>query len=236
MMKARQSKKVRKKVTIEDIQPTVRAITMCENHTATVMDNGHLHSRMFQEIAHQCMAHMDDMLAQSKKSRKTAGSIRVIEPLAVLDQFLDVHAEISEIARRTRMTIGLEEAAHHILDWLVLTDIQEILGRGPKEIAALVCAVARFIAATGDPKHAFASLSPKLRAITTHFVDDGAYHAEIARVAEKVICNCGDPLQMMPIPGEEPDDCMERIATIAPCLKLRSPVSWDDLPIPSPFM
>lgn len=236
MMQKRRERKARGKVTIEDVQPAVRAITMCENHVASVMENGHKNSRMFQEIARQCVAHMAESLAKGQREGKRAGSVELIEPLAALDMLLDIHAEVSELSKRLRIAEGLEEAAHHILDWLTLTDIHEILGRDPKASAPLILAAARLIAETGDPKHAFAGLAPKLRRAASGFADDEAYDKEIARLAEKALSNCGDPLHMMPVPGQEPDDCEERLAKLAPALKLRSPVSPQDLPTPSPFM
>lgn len=234
MTKSRQDKKTPTRITFGDTQPVVRVITMCENHIVSTMDNGHKNSRMFQQIARQCVEHMAGALAESQHAGKAAGSITIIEPIDALDMLLDIHAAIGETSKRLRITKGLEEAAHHILDWLTLTDIHEILGRNPSERAAHILAVARLIAATGDPKFSFATLAPKLQAIG-RYADDTAYTAEISRLAELALTNCGDPTQMMPIPGKEPEDCVEHLAELAPVLKLRSPILPDDLSMPSPF-
>lgn len=235
MTKARKARKVRAHVTFGDLQPTVRALTMCENHIASVMDNGHKNSRMFQAIAQQCVEHMADALKESERAGKAAGSITVIEPVDALEMLLDIHAAIGETAKRLRVAEGLEEAAHHILDWLVLTDVHEILGRNPNERATHILAVARLIAATGNPRYPFAALAPKLQAISG-YADASNYNTEIARLAELILTNCGDPIQMMPVPGKEPENCIARLAELAPSLKSRSPLSFDDLSTPSPFI
>ncbi len=235
MTAERKKKKTRTRVTIADMQPVVRVLTMCENHTTSVMDNGHKNSRMFQEIARQCVEYTAVALTKSARSGKAAGSITIIEPLDALDMLLDLHAAIGTLAKRLRATEGLEEAAHHILDWLALTDINEILGREPSERAAHLLAVARLIAATGNPKRPFTALAPKLRTVSG-YADDKAYETETARLAELALTNCSDPIQMMPIPGKEPDDCDERLAALAPKLKSRSPLTLGDLSLPSPFI
>ena len=236
MMKARRGRNVREGVTIEDIQPTVRAITMCENHTVSVMENGHKNSRMFQWIARQCMEYMAKSLAESNAYEHTTGSVTIVEPLDALDMLLDVHAGVDVLAKRLRIDSGLTEAAHHILDWLMLTDIHDILGRDPKESAVFMLAAARLIATTGmgDKKHMFTRLVVKLQAESGFTEND--FDKEVARLARKALCNCGDPVQMMPIPGREPDDCEDRLIAFAPCIKIQSPISLDDLPVPSPFM
>lgn len=235
MTAERKKKKSRLRVTISDLQPVVRVLTMCENHIASVMDNGHKNSRLFQQIARQCVEHMASEFEEGKRSGKAVGSITIIEPVDALDMLLDLHAAIADHAKRLRVTEGLADAAHHILDWLALTDINEVLGREPSERAAHILAVARLIAATGDPKRPFTALAPKLRAMSG-IADDTAYEAEIVRLAEIALTNCGDPAQMMPVPGQEPDDCETRLATLAPSLKLRSPLSPNDLSAPSPFI
>jgi len=235
MSRARQAKKMRMRVTFGDIQPVVRVITMCENHVASTMENGHKNSRMFQAIAEQCSEYVAKTIKESRRAGRSAGSITITEPVKVLDTLLDIHSAISETAQRLRIMEGLEEAAHHILDWLVLTDIHEILGCNSKERAVHILAVARLIATTGDPKYSFTTLAPKLQT-KSGYMDNASYEREISRLAELVLTNCGDPLQMMPIPGQEPDDCMERLAKLAPSLKLRSPISLDDLSPPSPFI
>lgn len=235
MTKSRQYKKAQTRVTFGDTQPVVRAITMCENHIASVMNNGHKNSRMFQEIARQCVKHMTEALNENQHACKAAGSITIIEPIDALDMLLDIHAAIGETSKRLRITEGLEEAAHHILDWLTLTDIHEILGREPSKRAAHILAVARLIAATGDPKQPFAAFAQELQMISG-YADTSTYEAEIVRLADLLLTNCGDPTQMMPIPGKEPDDCVIRLAELAPSLKLRSPISTDDLSMPSPFI
>ncbi len=226
----------KKGITMEDIQPAVRALTMCENHIASVMDNGHKNSRLFQNVARQCVTHMTEEMAKQEEEGKVAGSIRLIEPVEALDMLLDTHASVAELAKRLRTPEGFEEASHHILDWLALTDIRDILGREPKESAVLIMAAARLIAATGNPKRPFSDLAPKLRAAAPGFANDDAYEKEVTRLARVALANCGDPTHMMPIPGTEPDDCEERLTELAPELKLRSPLSPNDLPTPSPFM
>ncbi|MEK7086424.1 MAG: hypothetical protein AAB951_01395 [Patescibacteria group bacterium] len=235
MTAERKKKKTRARVTIADMQPVVRVLTTCENHIVSVMDNGHKNSRMFQNIARQCVENMANQLAEDRHSGKAAGSITLVEPIDALDMLLDIHAAISETAKRLRATEGLEEAAHHILDWIALTDVQEIIGREPNERAAHILTVARLIAVTGDPKRPFTALAPKLYS-ASGYTDDTAYAAEIARLAEIALTNCGDPAQMMPVPGQEPDDCDKRLTALAPSLKLRSPISPDDLSMPSPFI
>ena len=235
MTKAREAEKTPLRVTMADLQPIVRVITMCENHIMSTMPNGHKNSRMFQYIAQQCVEYVTREFEKSRHSGKAAGSVTIIEPLDVLDMLLDLHVEIGALTQRLRISEGLTEAAHHILDWLALTDVNEILGRKPSVRAAHVLAVARLIAATGDPKHPFTALAAKLQT-ASGFADPAAYETEIARLAELVLTACGDPAQMMPVPGKEPDDCDERLATLAPKLRLRSPFTPDDLSIPSPFI
>ncbi len=223
-----------KKVTYADMQPVVRALTMGENHLVSVMKNGHQNSRLFQEMVRQCVNQIAASLEENAHSGKASGSLTLIEPIEVLDTLLDTHAEISVLARRLRIAEGLKDAAHHILDWLVLTDINEIFGYNPKERAAHILAVARLIAATGDPKRPFTTLEPKLQA-ASGYADSNAFKTEIARLAEFALIHCGDPRQMMPIPGQEPDDCEKRLTALAPSLAFRSPILPDDLSTPSPF-
>lgn len=221
--------------TFENIQPVVRAISACENHTVSTMKNGHVTSRMFADIARTCAEHMDAEMERAERSGAVADAIELIDPLVVLDHFIDIHADIAQIAQDISAPAGLEEAAHHVLDWL-MPDIHEIMGTPSEEMAARMLGVAQLIATTGDPDYVAEPHGALIRDASESFADDSEYEAEITRIAEKVLCQCGDPAQMMPIPGLEPDDCEKRLEKIAPCLGLRSPIDPNDLPIPSPFM
>jgi hypothetical protein len=229
-----QTKTQKHRITMKDIQPAMRALAMCENHITIIVDGNHKSSRMMQAIAEQCATHMMKSLAQSKS--KTTVGVEIIEPIMPLECLLDVHVSINEVSTRLHVPEGLEEAAHHILDWIMLTDIHEVIAHNDaEEYAAIILAVARLIAETGDPKRPFDNLAPLLRKNVPSITDDTAYAKEVARIARMVLCRCSDPILMMPIPGQEPADCEERLAVLAPDLKFRSSISPNDLSVPSPF-
>lgn len=223
-------KDTKQKYTMADLQPTVRAMAAYENHAASKMSNGHYNSRMFQNIAQQHVALITDMLEDDDEDAE------FVNPAAYLDALLETHTCIAIEGEKIGADMALQEAAHHILDWIGLIDIGELLRYEPESFALVILGVAHRISKTGYPKGALGCSEKKIRALLRGvFPDKSAYEKEIVRIAELALCGCGDPELMIADVVTSPEDNKERLAALAPCLKLHSPVDPRDLPIPSPF-
>ena len=216
--------------TMADLQPTVRALAAYENHAASKMPNGHYNSRMFQNIAGQ---HVELMARALEDDDEDA---EFINPAAYLDALLETHRCIALEGEKLGADIMLQEAAHHILDWIGLIDIEELMQYDPRSFALTVLAVAHRISKVGYPKGSLGCSEKKIRSsLHETFPDTSAFEKEIIRIAELALCGCGDPELMIADVVNSPEDNIAKLATLAPCLKLRSPVDRSDLPVPSPF-
>lgn len=211
-------------ITINSIPLVIRAITQCENYIASEMPNGYYNSRMFQYIAEQVMKYNEAVIEETKKQKGAKSKItRIFEPLSSFQSLAMIHNAINDFCSDLDADIGIKESAMHITDWLAMTDIFDLLERTDlNETALYIIGAACFIAETGNPKKPYKLLNNKLRKLLKDYgIDDDCYNSEIARLAEKAICNSIDPIMMMPYPGEAPADCNERLMSIAPCLKFR---------------
>jgi len=226
------ARKSTKKYLIDDLQPTVRALAAYENHAASKMSNGHFNSRMFQNIVEQHMTLTAETLDEDSEERV----IEFVNPAAYLESIFETHRLISETGGGIRASLPLQEAAHHILDWVGLLDIRECIRLDPKSFALLILAVAHRISKTGDPEGPLGCSEKRIRALLINeFADATALENEIVRISQVVLCGCSEPDLMIADVVNAPEDCEERLAVLAPCLKLRSPVNPADLPVPSPF-
>ena len=225
-------KNTRRKYLIDDLQPTVRALAAYENHAASKMSNGHFNSRIFQNIVEQHMA----LTAETLNEESKENVIEFVNPAAYLENIFETHRLISETGGSIRASLPLQEAAHHILDWIGLLDIRECMRLNPKSFVLLILAVAHRISKTGDPEGPLGCSEKRIRALLiSEFADATALENEIVRISQIVLCGCGEPDLMIADVVNAPEDCEERLSVLAPCLKLRSPVNPDDLPVPSPF-
>ncbi|HEY4526254.1 MAG TPA: hypothetical protein VJK53_00140 [Candidatus Paceibacterota bacterium] len=259
-------KDTKQKYTMGDLQPTVRALAAYENHAASKMPNGHYNSRMFQNIAQQHVALMASMLegdgddeyvefvnpapsrdrrALNLAARNAGSTLRTsagrarcwVNPAEYLDALLETHKYIVIEGEKLGAEMALQEAAHHILDWIGLIDIEELLQYDPRSFALIMLAVAHRISKTGYPKGALGCSEKKISSLLKNvFPDTTLYEKEIMRIAELALCGCGDPELMIADVINSPEDTQEKLASLAPCLKLRSPVDLSDLPTPSPFL
>ncbi len=224
-VRARKTKRP-KIVTMEDIQPAVRALAACENHTISIMPNNHRNSRMFQTIVEQTMN-----LNTSRLTTNTPDDNlhEMIEPLSVLDALIKTHQNIQKTHTTIRADITLHESAHHILDWLALTDVREIIARPPRETALIMLGVARLISCTGDPAYQPGCTDAQIRRKTTFLKSEPAYEKEIRRIAQIALESCNDPGLMLADLPHIPDDADSRLAALAPRLALRSPIDADQI-------
>ncbi len=231
------AKKGKVSLTIDDLQPVVRALMWCENYTASKMPNGHWNSRMFQNIIEQAMD-FNTVNVTKVNSDKEAddAAILIADPLRVWEALSMIHDAISEFCDDFNVDLGIEEATRHLVDWLAHTDIHELLSREDLNLTTLhFIGAARLIAITGDPKRHYKRLEKNLHKEITSQVGLSEYEREIKRIAEKALNATQDPIMLMPYPGQEPDNCLERLAKLAPSLKLRTQVDDDLSFIPSPF-
>ena len=224
-------KDTKQKYTMGDLQPTVRAMAAYENHAASKMQNGHYNSRMFQNIAQQ---HVE--LTASMLEKDDNEDVEFVNPAEYLDALLETHKYIAVEGEKMGAEMTLQEAAHHILDWMGLIDIEELLQYDPRSFALVMLAVAHRISKTGYSKGALGCSEKKIRSLLKNvFPDSSVYEKEILRIAQFALCGCGDPELMIADVVNSPEDNKERLAALSPCLKLRSPVDPSDLPTPSPF-
>ncbi|MDD2935487.1 MAG: hypothetical protein PHX25_03385 [Candidatus Pacebacteria bacterium] len=224
--------------TIDDIQPAVRALMWCENYTASKMSNGHLNSRMFQNIVEQTIKYNESTIAKTKKKKSRTKTISIIDPLQVLKRLSMIHDMISNLSEKFDIEIGIEEATKHIVDWLALTDIQELLTHKDSEIATFhFLGVAQLIAVTGDPKQSYKNLKVQLHEEISRQIKPEIFNNEIKRIAKKVLGVVQDPIMLMPYPGKlsNEDDCINRLTKLNPNIKSHQSLGDDLLPIPSPF-
>lgn len=223
-----------KTFTIDDIQPAVRALMWCENHTASKMSNGHWGSRMFQNIVEQAMHYNTHVVAEAEE-RSDNKEVLMVDPFRTLEALSLIHDAISEYSAHFNLDIGIEESTRHLVDWLALVDIHELIVQEDLNITTLYfLGAARLIAATGDPTQPYVDLENLLRKEIAQHADAHTFDDEVKRIAEKVLNATQDPVMLMPYPGKEPDDCEDRLAQLAPDLKLRSPLNGDLLFTPPP--
>ena len=120
--------------------------------------------------------------------------------------------------------------------WIGLIDIEELMQYDPRSFALIMLAGAHRISKTGYQKGALGCSEEKIRSLLQDvFPATIEYEKEILRIAELALCGCGDPELMIADVVNSPEDNTEKLAALAPCLKLGSPVDPSDLPIPSPF-
>jgi|GEM_PF-5414123 len=222
------AKKKKKNISMDIIQLAMRALMKCENYTSSKMPNGYYNSRMFQYVVEQVMDRNAHMLKGSKKRKGSRNTtVGFFESLIVFKALPMLHDATRDLCSDVGADTGIEEAAIHMTDWLAMTDIFELLAREDlNETALYLMGAARLIAETGDPKKPYKLLDKKLRKLIKGYgCSDRSYNSELKRLAEKDICNSVDPVMMMPYPGKEPNDCMENLKAIAPCLKLRPSVN-----------
>lgn len=229
-----------KSLTIDDIQPVARALMWCENYTASKMPNGHWNSRMFQNITEQAIEYNTRTVAKADAEIKpSAKTVLIVDPLRTFQALSMIHDTISEFSEEFNIDIGIEEATRHLVDWLALIDIHELLVQKDLNITThYLFGAARLIAVTGDPKLSYKRLATRLRKEHKEIVSQVefvAFDKEVKRIAEKVLNAVADPVMLMPYPGNEPHDYMERLAELAPDIKLRPSLNDDPPSIPSPF-
>lgn len=232
------AKKKKKHLTIDDMQPAVRALMWCENYTASKMPNGHVSSRMFQNIVEQTMEHNNSITTEEDiKTLPGEKAALVADPLGILLTLSMIHDAISEYSVSFHVDIGMEEATRHLVDWLALVDMHELLVRNDLNISTFYFfGAARLIAATGDPKRPYKRLATRLYKEVASDADPKEFDREVKRIAEKVLYTVQDPIMLMPYPGKEPNNCMENLAELAPDIKFRSPLNDDPSFIPPNFL
>src|SRR3989344_5106556 len=214
-------KDTKQKYTMGDLQPTVRAMAAYENHAASKMPNEHYNSRMFQNIAQQHV----ELMTHALEDEEGEEDVEFVNPAEYLDALLETHKCIAIEGKKIGAEMALQEAAHHILDWIGLIDIEELLQYDPRSFALIMLAVAHRISKTGYPKGALGCSEKKISSLLKNaFPDTTLHEKEIMRIAEVALCGCGDPELMIADVINSPEDTQEKLASLAPCLKLRSPV------------
>lgn len=221
-------------VTSDDMQPVARALMWCENYTASRMSNGHYTSRMTQYVVEQVMDFNTKVVAEAEGAHSS--TVALLEPSGVLRALSSVHDAISEFSDIYNMDIGIEEATRHLVDWIAMTDVHELLKKEDLNITTYyMFSAARLIAALGDPRRPYKRLDTQMKKAIDE-EDSEAYDADrVSEIAKRALESAGDPVMLMPYPGREPRDCIEKLAVLAPSLRLRSPLDSGDLDTPSPL-
>ena len=228
LMKSFMNSKSNKVVTIEDIQPMIRAMVAGESHIASQMPNGFHNSRMFQDLAHKVIEGIGQILETKSEP------VEIIQPVSVIYALADTHRDIDMEADKMDVKLEYISAVHHVLDWLIDSDYMELFTHEPRILALKLYGTVNLISQIADPEFdtgvKFGVLHRKVK---TAFSGSKEYESELHRIAEIVLCNCRDPLLLLPNIVSPPDEWRANLEKEFPCL-LKNNLD-NSLPIPSPF-
>ncbi len=230
------SKKSGTKKTHADIERLLRPIFLCENHLVARMPNKHYTSRMFQNIIEQFTEYSERVFSeQSAAGNKMVALIPPHEQLRIL---VYMHAALDVTARRLGAHELLLEAAHYALDWNALIDMHDTVSSDPLYGAFLALASAHTISHTARARDSLGLTARALyQEVAVEFpeVSRETFLADVAARVHTLLRECDNPRLLCAQSEKVGDTELSRLATLAPELSLRSPISMDDLDEPSPF-
>lgn len=223
------NKKTNKIVTMEDIQPFVRAVSFAENHTPAKLDNNHYTSRMLQELARGSV--------QSVSGQP--GKIKYVNPALLLSVIHETIELVQNDGGELNADKNHIDTSHHLLNWVVdVDDFSYISNYSPDVLSALLLGSSNYITRVVTPDEYISySDSDIYLLIKNEFESLSDYQKEVKEMTQKILKTCSDPLMCVPDIIRAPDDYIDRLREIVPGLKkLRDD---DDIPqgfIPSPYL